>query len=73
MDSVVARRLNAKERRRRLHGSPPGLDDRSTRGQQRCTHRARATVTVFSRHIVLSDRIERISKFSDRIVLRSQL
>ena len=37
------------------------------------THRVRATVTVFSRHIVLSDRIERIPEFSDRIVLQSQL
>ena len=73
MDSVATRGLNAKERRRRLHGSPPGLDDRSTRGQQRCTHRVRAIVTVFSCHIVFSDRIERIPKFSDRIVLMVQI
>ena len=65
--------VNAKERRRRLRGSPRGLDDWSTRGQQRCTHRVRATVTVFSRHIVFSDWIARIPEFSDRIVLQSQL
>ena len=65
--------LNAKERQRCLRGSPPGLDDWSTHGQQRCTHHVRATVTVFSHHIVFSDRIERIPKFSDCIVLQSQL
>ena len=73
MDFMVARRLNAKERRRRLHGSPPVPNERSACGQTACTHRIRATVTVYSRPIVFSDRNERISKLGDRIVLSTQL
>ena len=37
------------------------------------THRVRATMTIFSRHIVFNDHIKCIPKFSDRIMLPSQL
>ena len=52
------------------HLSP---NERSTRGQTACMHCIRATVTVYSRLVVFSDRNERISKLGDRIVLSTQL